>query len=77
MFQVGFHYTDVSRCTVSRTYNFGFLGFCALIIIQHAKIEKENFQELHLFLIIGEGNVNLCGPVFGAYERGVSLNRMN
>jgi hypothetical protein len=41
------------------------------------KEKKKNFQELHLFLLSGESNVNLCGPAFGTYEKGISLNRMN
>jgi hypothetical protein len=41
------------------------------------KEKKKTLQELHLFLFSGESNVNLCGPAFATYEKGISLNRMN
>jgi hypothetical protein len=55
----------------------GFLGVCPLTTIQFEKEKKKTFQELHILLFSGESNVNLCGPVFGSYEKGVSLNRIN
>jgi len=41
------------------------------------KWKKKTFQELHLFLFLDKSNVNLCGLVFGTYEKGISLNRMS
>jgi hypothetical protein len=42
--QAGFYYTDISKSTVNKTQNLGFVDFRPLTIIKHAKMEKENFS---------------------------------
>jgi hypothetical protein len=49
--QAGFYYTDIARNTVNKTQNLGFVDFCPLTNIKHAKMEKENFSGTAFFLV--------------------------